>query len=277
VTRRNWISTAALGALPIIGYPTLFEPRWLELTSTRVKLAKWKGKESVRILHLADFHASLAVPHSLIDRAIEIGIQQQPDLACLTGDFITFTGGFNPKSYERSLAKLARVLPTYAVLGNHDGGKWAPARGGFADHKLVEKILECSGVKLMHNKSELRRFGNQDLVIAGVGDLWSEEIHAEAAFQDRDGKLPTILLSHNPDSKACLANFPWDLMLCGHTHGGQVIIPFEGPRYAPVQDKQFVAGLKSWRDRQIYITRGVGNLGSVRFRCRPEITVLEIV
>ena len=65
-------------------------------------------------------------------------------------------------------------------------------------------------------------------------------------------------------------------MLCGHTHGGQVIIPFEGPRYAPVEDKAFVSGLKNWRDRQIYITRGVGNLGSVRFRCRPEVTILDL-
>ena len=85
-----------------------------------------------------------------------------------------------------------------------------------------------------------------------------------------------LLLSHNPDSKDVLQNHPWDLMLCGHTHGGQVVFPFAGPCYAPVADLRFVAGLHDWNGRQIYTPRGVGNLGSVRFRCRPEVTVLQI-
>ena len=65
-------------------------------------------------------------------------------------------------------------------------------------------------------------------------------------------------------------------MLSGHTHGGQVLIPLVGERYAPVQDKRFVAGLKRWEGRQIYVTRGVGSLAGIRFRCRPEITVLDL-
>ena len=65
-------------------------------------------------------------------------------------------------------------------------------------------------------------------------------------------------------------------MLSGHTHGGQVIVPVYGPRYAPVIDKNYVAGLKPWRDRRIHMTRGVGNLGGVRFRCRPEVSLLLV-
>jgi predicted MPP superfamily phosphohydrolase len=66
-------------------------------------------------------------------------------------------------------------------------------------------------------------------------------------------------------------------MLSGHTHGGQVIVGFDGARYAPVEDKRYVAGLKSWGTRQIHVTRGVGNVGGVRFRCRPEASVLTVV
>jgi predicted MPP superfamily phosphohydrolase len=65
-------------------------------------------------------------------------------------------------------------------------------------------------------------------------------------------------------------------MLSGHTHGGQVIVPFEGQRYAPVADKRYVAGLRPWGARQIHVTRGVGNVGGVRFRCRPEVSILTI-
>jgi len=65
-------------------------------------------------------------------------------------------------------------------------------------------------------------------------------------------------------------------MLCGHTHGGQVMIPFQGPRYAPVTDRRFVSGLNDFAGRPIYTSRGVGSLGSVRFRCRPEITLLQL-
>jgi predicted MPP superfamily phosphohydrolase len=112
--------------------------------------------------------------------------------------------------------------------------------------------------------------------LVGVGDLWSNELDAPGAFRSVESSEATILLSHNPDSKTVLRPFPWNLMLCGHTHGGQVIIPFEGPAYAPVQDKRFVAGLRGWDGRQVYVSRGVGNLGGVRLRCRPEVSVLDV-
>jgi hypothetical protein len=115
---------------------------------------------------------------------------------------------------------------------------------------------------------------NATITLVGVGDLWSNEIEPRRAFAGVGGENPTVLLAHNPDSKDVLRYRPWDLMLSGHTHGGQIIVPFEGARYAPVKDKRYVAGLKAWGTRQIHVTRGVGNLGGVRFRCRPEASLL---
>ena len=91
-----------------------------------------------------------------------------------------------------------------------------------------------------------------------------------------DPRSLVVLLAHNPDSKDILGAYPWDLMLSGHTHGGQVIVPFDGPRFAPVEDKRYVAGLKPWGTRQIHVSRGVGNVGGVRFRCRPEVSLLSV-
>ena len=76
--------------------------------------------------------------------------------------------------------------------------------------------------------------------------------------------------------RICSASILGTFMLCGHTHGGQVLVPGMGPRFAPVSDKRFVAGLKAWKGRQIFVTRGVGNLGGVRLNCRPEVTLLDV-
>jgi predicted MPP superfamily phosphohydrolase len=66
-------------------------------------------------------------------------------------------------------------------------------------------------------------------------------------------------------------------MLSGHTHGGQVVLPLVGERFVPVRDKRFIAGLKPWNGRQVYVTLGVGNIGGVRVNCRPEVTMLNLV
>ncbi len=71
-------------------------------------------------------------------------------------------------------------------------------------------------------------------------------------------------------------DYPWDLMLCGHTHGGQLSLPVIGTPFAPVRDKKYVAGLHKWNNKQIHITRGVGNVLGLRFNCPPEVSVLEL-
>jgi predicted MPP superfamily phosphohydrolase len=111
----------------------------------------------------------------------------------------------------------------------------------------------------------------------GVGDVWAGDLEPAGAFaQIRRGDIPTVLLSHNPDTKDAMADYPWHLMLSGHTHGGQVILPLYGPPIVPVHDRRYIAGLKPWHDRQIHVTRGVGNLLGVRFACRPEVAVLDL-
>jgi uncharacterized protein len=107
--------------------------------------------------------------------------------------------------------------------------------------------------------------------------LWAEEMNPQNAFAKARGELRTILLSHNPDSKVDLGSYRWDLMLSGHTHGGQLYLPIIGTPFAPVRDKRYVAGLKAWRDRWIHVTKGVGNLHGLRFNCRPEVSLLRVL
>jgi predicted MPP superfamily phosphohydrolase len=274
ITRRRLLASV-LTAGSAAAYPVLVEPRWLELTHTRVPLNA-QTSTVIRILQLSDFHASWAVPFSTINSAIHLGLSSNPDLICVTGDFITRRYDFDADYYVRVLKQLTASDAVFAVLGNHDGGIWAKERSGFPDHAVVERILSDAGITLLHNRSQQVEVRGRKLRLVGVGDLWANELNADRAFSGVGEEERAVLLSHNPDSKDLLGGFPWNLMLCGHTHGGQVIIPFEGPRYAPVVDKRFVAGLHGWNGRQIYTSRGVGNLGSLRFMCRPEVTVLDL-
>ena len=253
------------------------EPNWLERTFHRVKLPCKNLTTGVRILQLSDFHASPSVPLSLIDRSVELGLEAKPDVICLTGDFITDANPFDAVEYARILRRLSSAAPVFATLGNHDGGSWSAAVGGLDDSSVVRKLLRDSNASLLDNRSEVVRVRDQSVRFAGVGDLWSEDVHGDLAFADVRAEDPAILLAHNPDTKDVLADRPWDLMLSGHTHGGQVVLPFVGERFVPVRDKRFIAGLKPWNGRQIYVTRGVGNVRGVRVNCRPEVTVLDLV
>ena len=274
MTRRKLLFSF-FAATPLV-YPCYWEPRWLDLTQRRVKLYGAGLRHPIRILHLSDLHASMLVPLSMIQHAITVGLAQKPDLVCLTGDFITHRQDFDARGYSQALRRLSAAAPTFAVLGNHDGGSWTARHLGNSDHRLVERILEDAEVELLHNRPAEVRIRENALTLVGVGDLWSNEVEPRRAFAGVRDEHPTILLAHNPDTKDAVKYRPWDLMLSGHTHGGQVIVPFEGVRYAPVKDKRYVAGLKAWGTRQIYVTRGVGNVGGVRLGCRPEASLLVV-
>ncbi|MDP8982953.1 MAG: phosphodiesterase YaeI [Acidobacteriota bacterium] len=273
MTRRKLLLSLPIAAAAP-AYVMGVEPQWLERTLTKVKLPGSAGG-AFRILHLSDLHVSNFVPLSLVEKAVELGLAAKPDVICLTGDFITNRYAFDLERYSRTLRRLSAAAPTFASLGNHDGGTWVAEHYGFSDTSVVRGLLTASNVRLLHNDSEVILAGGREVRFAGVGDLWANEIDGTRAFATAL-PLPVILLSHNPDSKDVLGQYPWDLMLCGHTHGGQVLVPGMGPRFAPVYDKRFVAGLKGWQGRQIFVTRGVGNLGGVRLNCRPEVTLLDV-
>jgi predicted MPP superfamily phosphohydrolase len=275
MTRRKFLYSFFAAPIPLV-YPCYWEPRWLDVTERRVQLPGFSPRKPIRVLHLSDLHASIFVPPSLIERAIALGLAARPDLICVTGDFITSREGFDAPAYTRQLRKLSAAAPTFAVLGNHDGGGWTRYHFGFPDHSVMDRILEDAGIELLHNRSTRVETRGTRLTLAGVGDLWSHEVLPARAFAGVTAEDPVLLLAHNPDTKDRVRAYPWHLMLSGHTHGGQVIVPFDGPRYAPVADKRYVSGLRPWGARQIHVTRGVGNVGGVRFRCRPEVSILTI-
>lgn len=276
ISRRR-VVLSALGAAAIGAYPFWLEPRWLDVTRRRVRLPRPGLDRPVRVLHLSDLHASVFVSLRLISDAISRGLAAKPDVVCLTGDFVSGPGDTPARAdYARVLRRLSAAAPTFAVLGNHDGGTWASGRYGWTNHRLIDHILEDSQIETLHNRSQVVEVRGQKLGFVGVGDYWSEEVDAARAFSGLDPKLPAVLLAHNPDTKELCSAHSWDLMLSGHTHGGQIVVPFYGTPFRPVQDTRYLAGLKHWGSRQIHVTRGVGNLLGVRLNCRPEVSLLEV-
>lgn len=275
ISRRAFLATAGLGSAAFLGYSGFVEPGWLDVGRQEIKTNV--AGESIRLLHLADFHASWCVSLRQIEEAIHLGLQFKPDLICVTGDFIT-TKFADMDNYCRVLSRLRAAAPTFACLGNHDGGWWAARHRGHADSRWVQTLLQKSGIELLFNRSTELRLKNRVLRLVGVGDPYAGEVNPVRAFPKASASRPyCLLLSHNPDTKRFLAPYSWDLMLCGHTHGGQFWLPIIGAPFAPVSDKRFMAGLYHWDNRLIHITKGVGNVHGLRFNCRPEISCLTLV
>lgn len=273
MTRRQLLRFSAGAAISASGsglYATTIEPRWFDVSHTVIRLPKLRRR--FRALHLADLHCSSSVPTELLLDAVRTGIAMKPDAIFLTGDYVSTLRRYDEAGLKEIFGKLAAAAPAFAVMGNHD------AEGGYrgaTDH--MRRLLADQGVNVLHNASTTVSVKGQEIALAGVGDLWNhKEFRPHEAFANVMGEIPAIALIHNPDAKDAVSHYPWDLMLSGHTHGGQVVFPFVHPYWLPVYDQRFIAGLYRWdQGRQIYITRGVGSPTGIRFRCRPEISVLE--
>ncbi len=269
-----------LASLPVAAlasgcYMRLLEPDWFEITEKDIELHNLRSQ--IKILHLSDFHASPEVSFSAIETAIDKSLTLNADVALLTGDYIT-SNLPDPIEYRRILRKLSDAMPTYACVGNHDGGSWAGRGHGYTTTKKVSELLNSSGIRLLFNQKHNAVIRAEKLTIVGLGDLWSQDCKPEEILRiKREEENPILVLSHNPDSKELLKKFDWDVMFCGHTHGGQLVVPIIGARpFLPVQDTSFPEGLREIEGKHIHITRGIGNLHGMRFNCRPEISILNL-
>jgi predicted MPP superfamily phosphohydrolase len=278
MSRRRFIFDMALVGL--VSYSFGLETGWFEVTTKIVRLPSLQTGTRVRLLHLSDMHAAWYFPWSALERAVRMAVETKPDIICLTGDYVTYKADLD--KYAQVLRPLAQVAPVYASFGNHDGGPWASRfYRGYNTTEPMAAMLRQAGITPLKNQSVLASVAGQQLALVGMGDYYEREVKPVQAFaQVRDLPLsvPIVVLAHNSDTKRHIRHYRWELMLSGHTHAGQVKIPFLGAPIINIDDKQFAEGLVPWVEgKQIHTTRGVGNLLGIRFNCRPEISVLELV
>jgi predicted MPP superfamily phosphohydrolase len=273
VSRRQFLkyacSSTSLGLLA--SYPIFIE-RYIVLTNMyRIAVPNLpKAFSGFRIVHLTDLHYGLLVPLGLIRRVIERANQLKPDLIVCTGDYVHEKN--STKQIDQVwpvLSQLSAPSGVFSVLGNHD--HWA-------DTARSDYWLERTEQGLRHKLARIEREG-QYFWMAGAGDLWEDHRSLDGLLN----KVPTadcrIVLAHNPDTADTDYTFRVDLMLSGHTHGGQVNIPFIGTPVLPVRNKDYSSGLKqSPRGCTVFISKGIGwAIYPVRFNCFPEIAVLELI
>tara|TARA_E500000331_G_C17228773_1_gene701629 strand:+ start:615 stop:1544 length:930 start_codon:yes stop_codon:yes gene_type:complete len=285
LARRRMILRILAGLIPPIfgGIYAKLEAGWLDLSKTSLPFRGIKKAESLKLLHISDLHLSQSFSSKQIESALLKGFSESPDACFITGDFISGIPSKNDlEELSKVLLKFSSKIPTYACLGNHDGGLWSSSNGGPKNSNQIRNMLRKARVRLLVNERISLRIKGIPLQLVGVGDLWSKECFPRLCMTHRSQRPPkeaVILMCHNPDAKEMLKSYFWNLMLAGHTHGGQFVIPFtKFAPFAPVVDQSMVEGLHQWdKWRHIHITRGVGNLYGIRFNCRPEVNLLELV
>jgi predicted MPP superfamily phosphohydrolase len=228
-----------------------------------------------RIVQLSDFHCSRQVTPDYLREAVELAQAQNPDLVVLTGDFIHH-GYKYVDSVADALGRLTAPHGVYAVLGNHDFSVRNAL--GFRRyrhlHRAVSTALTEQGIRVLQNEAINLTRDAATLHLVGVEDLWSRVCDLERAFTGLGPNVPRIVLAHNPRTVECLEGRRCDLMLSGHTHGGQINLPGLGRPTLGKRARRFAAGMYFYRNSHVYVNKGVGFGFRFRFGVRPEVAVL---
>jgi predicted MPP superfamily phosphohydrolase len=277
---------ALVGGAALAVHSLLIEPSWVEVSYPTFRLPDlppfWEGR---RVVHLTDLHYGNPRSEPLFRWMVNTVNQLDPDLILITGDFIQDLWRY-VEPCVRHLAGLRSRFGVVGVLGDHDfkrlparhvgGGKHPESRsirytpiGGLAE------ALDSVGIRILRNESVELEGG---LRLAGVDPKTERTDCAdlEVALACSPA-TPHLLLSHSPDliGEASARGIP--AILAGHTHGGQVVVPFYGPPVTHTHTGR--AHASGWSERgrtQMYTTRGLTSHYSLRLFCRPEIAVFEL-
>lgn len=222
--------------------------------------------DGLRVVHLSDFHHSPFTSRDQIERAIDTANRLQPDIVALTGDYISHERQFAAPCAEL-LGRLKARFGVYAVLGNHD--HWT-------DAALITDLFRAEGITVLVNQGMRFAHHGEAFWLAGVDDtmVGLEDLSlALAGSREEEMKL---LLAHNPIILRRAARAGVDLVLSGHTHGGQVTLRSERSASGRPR-RRLLRGLGRQGDTQIYVTRGLGTVVlPIRYGCPPEVSLLEL-
>jgi len=253
--------------------------------------------KGTKLVQMSDFHYDgFRLAEQMLEQAIAISNEAEPDLVLLTGDYITD----DPKPIHKLVQRLKHLRSsagTYAVLGNHDL---------YYSHSKTEitNALTSIGVHVLWN--EIAYPLGEELALVGMADYWlSKEFQPSAVLNQLDPSIPRIVLSHNPDTAELMKKWRIDLQLSGHTHGGQIVLPGIGPlvayakvqwkirrslpkevrRILPFMRRDFMRVVRHWEwaqgfhqvgNNKLYVNRGLGTYLPGRLFCPPEVTIITL-
>jgi predicted MPP superfamily phosphohydrolase len=261
---------ATIAGVSSFGYATNIEPYWIDIQHVRLTLPYLAAAfHSYKVAQLSDLHMGDWLTRSRLEEAVALTNEQKPDLVVITGDFVSSISPTVTSDLVEVLGTLRAADRVVAVLGNHD--YWT-------DVTVIRQVLRDSNIADVSNDVHTLRRNGAMFHIAGVDDIWEGKDKLDVVL----GKLPAqgaaLLLAHEPDfADTSAATGRFDLQLSGHSHGGQVVVPFLGPLRLPPYGKKYPAGLYQVGGMLQYTNRGVGMISPhVRFNCRPEITLFTL-
>jgi len=265
--KRCLLSAAAAG---VIGYPLFVERYRFQVNRYDVPVAGLPPKfEGFTVVHLTDLHYGPLMPLAVVRHLIRRANAIEKDMIVCTGDYVHEHN--RTKQIDRvwpELVKLQAPHGVYSVLGNHD--HWADTR------KSLD-WLRTSGQDVRHRAVPINR-GSARIWIGGAGDFWEDAPGIDQAFRTVPPGETKILLAHNPDTVDTAYHTRIQLVISGHTHGGQVVVPFWGPPILPVLNKKYSSGLIHTQKTTLFISRGLGwAIVPVRLNCLPELAVIRLV
>ncbi len=273
----------ALSASYLAWRSILVEPRRLVVERYLLRLRRLPPSlDGLTIAFLSDFHIQ---PNGfgvdVGERAVLLANEFNPDIVLLGGDLVHWC-----EAVPHLIPVLRRLKSRYgifAVLGNHDHNcpwrKKEPAPWGGKTFSVDEwrKALEQANVHLLVNEATKLEINGATFWLVGVDDAYTGRSDLKSSLKDLPDDAFAILISHSPDIVDDPNIERVDLVLSGHTHGGQVMLPLLGPFLAPCRDKfRRAQGLTKIGETFLYVSRGISAGLPVRFRCPPEVTVLTL-
>lgn len=281
LSRRFFLRSALIGAGGLALYGGEVERHWLEVVHQDISIRGLAdGFDGVKIAQLSDIHLDEFTEPFLLREAIHQINLARPNYVFLTGDYVT--ADVLPKRLIiKAAGQCGRLLSAleckerFAIFGNHD------ARAG--ELEVGNAMAEANLVFLRNTHIALERNGGR-VWLAGIDDPVCGMPDQGAAIPESIRNIPhepVILMCHAPDYIDRLRVHPTgqaiSLVLSGHTHGGQIRVPFVGPLFLPSWGRKYVEGVFKVGSMQLYVNRGIGSVDvPFRFNCRPEITIFTL-
>lgn len=273
LTRRQFLklgTSALLGAgLVTGGYASLFEPNMLEITRVTLHQRRLpKAFDGIKIAHFSDLHIGFHTDVKDVQRIVGAINQEQPDLICFTGDMVDSSAEAMSEAVE-TLSGLKAPLGVLSIVGNHD----------FDNIRELIALQEKAGFTLLRNEHILLERNGRGIAVVGLDDLLLGNPNLNRALKGIPERMYTLLLMHEPDYADIAAEYPFDLQLSGHSHGGQIRLPWMGAVITPPGSKKYISGLYKIGNpgMPLYVNRGIGTTRlPLRFLCKPELTILTL-
>lgn len=256
-------AAAGIGAATgTLAHGYLYERHHLELTRETLHVSGLpQALAGLRIGFLTDFHRSDTVSHELVDRAVRMVMAEAPEMIVLGGDYVTWGDRRFVHPVADALAPLTAPNGVFAILGNHDDDRDMPA------------ALTAKGFVVLRDARTRLMVRGEVLDLAGIR-YWTRRA-SDVAHVLRGASPNVFLLAHTPMRLAEAAALSVPLVLSGHTHGGQIVLPGVGAVAA--REFPVIAGVGRRESTAIFVSRGVGTVYiPVRLNCPPEVAILTL-